>query len=93
MHDFSCTDSREMRNEILAEKVSMLKGSEEERMGVLDELREEFREEGRNAERIDMATRLITLGEMSEEKVQSIFQFDKRQMNMIRSRVGQNINS
>ena len=86
MHDFSCTDSREMRNEILAEKVSMLKGSEEERMGVLDELREEYREEYREEGQIDMAIRLIKLGELSEEKVQKIFQFDKQQMNMIRRR-------
>ena len=90
MHDFSCSNADDMKNAVLADKVRLLKQTEQgvsQMCRAVQELVDEFVEEGKLEERIENAARLISQGEMTEENVKAFFSFTDEQMQTVLSLV------
>lgn len=72
MHDFSCTDPKDMKYPVLAERVKYFK---EDTKGVtnmcraLEEMRDETAREARHKNKLEIAERLLTSGKMSYEEI------------------------
>ena len=86
MHDFHCKKADDMKSRILAERVRYLKESDK---GVrhMCRIMEEMAKEERTEERIEMATKLLELGKMTEEELVETFKLTARQMKAIKERV------
>ena len=72
MHDFACTDAKDMYYGILADRVRYFKETEEgvaNMCKAMEEIREEGRMEGREEGRMEMARNLILMGDIALEKI------------------------
>ena len=68
MHDFYCTDPKDMNYKILAERVRYFK-EDEKGVATMCRVMEDMRNETAREERIAMAQRLLKLGKLSYEEI------------------------
>lgn len=68
MHDFSCTDAKDMKYKILADRVRYFK-EDEKGVATMCRVMEDMRNETAREERIAMAQRLLKLGKLSYEEI------------------------
>ena len=68
MHDFYCTDPKDMNYKILAERVRYFK-EDEKGVATMCRAMEDMRNETAREERIAMAQRLLKLGKLSYEEI------------------------
>lgn len=64
MHDFSCTNAKDMRNKVLADRVHYFKETEEG-VRIMCKAMEDMRKE----ERLEVAEKLLALGKLSYEEI------------------------
>ena len=75
MHDFSCTDPAEMHYAVLADRVRYFKESKEGSAimcKVIEDMRREEREEGRQETLIQIAQRMLAAGRYALEEIAEI---------------------
>ena len=68
MHDFYCTNPKDMNYKILAERVRYFK-EDEKGVATMCRVMEDMRNETAREERIAMAQRLLKLGKLSYEEI------------------------
>ena len=71
MHDFSCTDAKDMKYKILADRVRYFK-EDEKGVATMCKAMEEMRNEAVKEERIEVARQLLELGKLSYEEIAKI---------------------
>ena len=70
MHDFSCTDAKDMKYKILADRVRYFK--DEKGVATMCKAMEEMRNEAVKEERVEVARQLLELGKLSYEEIAKI---------------------
>lgn len=86
MHDFSCTDARDMNYKILADRVRYFKEDEKgvkSMCGVLEEMRKETAKE----ERMEIARRMLESGRLSCEEVANYVGLTKEEVESLDEKV------
>ena len=68
MHDFSCTDAKDMKYKILADRVRYFK-EDEKGVATMCKAMEEMRNEAVKEERVEVARQLLELGKLSYEEI------------------------
>lgn len=71
MHDFSCTDAKDMKYKILADRVRYFK-EDEKGVATMCKAMEEMRNEAVKEERVEVARQLLELGKLSYEEIAKI---------------------
>ena len=71
MHDFSCTDAKDMKYKILADRVRYFK-EDEKGVATMCRAMEEMRNEAVKEERVEVARQLLELGKLSYEEIAKI---------------------
>lgn len=71
MHDFSCTDAKDMKYKILADRVQYFK-EDEKGVATMCKAMEEMRNEAVKEERVEVARQLLELGKLSYEEIAKI---------------------
>lgn len=71
MHDFYCTDPKDMNYKILAERVRYFK-EDEKGVATMCKAMEEMRNEAVKEERVEVARQLLELGKLSYEEIAKI---------------------
>ena len=90
MHDFHCKKADDMKNKLLAERTRYLKETDKGDRHMCRIIEEMLKEE--RAERdIEIATKILEKGEMSEESVKELFNFSETQMNTIKEIVKETV--
>ena len=90
MHDFHCKKADDMKNKLLAVRTRYLKETDNGDRHMCRIIEEMLKEE--RAERdIEIATKILEKGEMSEESVKELFNFSETQMNTIKEIVKETV--
>ena len=90
MHDFHCKKADDMKNKLLAERTRYLKETDKGDRHMCRIIEEMLKEE--RAERdIEIATKILEKGKMSEESVKELFNFSETQMNTIKEIVKETV--
>ncbi len=79
MHDFSCTDAKDMNYKILADRVRYFK-EDEKGVATMCRALEEMRNEAVKEERTDVAQQLLVLGKLSYEEIAKIAKMSTKEV-------------
>ena len=71
MHDFACTNTKDMYYEVLADRVHYFK-EDEKGVATMCKAMEEMRNEAVKEERVEVARQLLELGKLSYEEIAKI---------------------
>lgn len=90
MHDFSCNKADDMKNSVLAQRAKYLKENDKgvnHMCKIMEDFAREEREEAKAERDIETAAKLLSKGEMSEEKIKDFFGFTAEQMDLVKQEV------
>ena len=90
MHDFHCKKADDMKNKLLAERARYLKENEKgvkHMCRIMEDFAKEERKEAVKERDIELATKILEKGEMSEERVKELFNLSEKQIKAIKEKV------
>ena len=90
MHDFHCKKADDMKNKLLAERARYLKKNEKgvkHMCRIMEDFAKEERKEAVKERDIELATKILEKGEMSEERVKELFNLSEKQIKAIKEKV------